>query len=72
MTAASPDDRKLLRLEVRDAETPIERKPEWIRTRARIGPDYTVMMRRATMSDSVIADSGRVANAISAASTHHR
>lgn len=48
MTAASPDDRKLLRLEVRFAETPIERKPEWIRTRARIGPDDTALQCGAT------------------------
>lgn len=32
--------RKLLRLEVRNAETPIERKPEWIKTVARMGPEY--------------------------------
>jgi lipoic acid synthetase len=31
---ATPEGRKLLRLEVRNAETPIERKPEWIKTRA--------------------------------------
>ncbi len=36
-----PDGRKLLRLEVRNAETPIERKPEWIKTRAKMGPQYT-------------------------------
>ena len=48
LTAASPDDRKLLRLEVRFAETPIERKPEWIRTRARIGPDDTALQCGAT------------------------
>ncbi len=30
----------MLRLEVRNAETPIERKPEWIKTRAKMGPDY--------------------------------
>jgi lipoyl synthase len=36
-----PGDRKLLRLEVRNAETPIERKPPWIKTRARMGPEYT-------------------------------
>ena len=40
MTIA-PEGRKLLRLEVRNAETPIERKPEWIRTKARTGPQYT-------------------------------
>ncbi len=36
-----PDGRRMLRLEVRNAETPIERKPPWIKTRARMGPDYT-------------------------------
>lgn len=39
MTIA-PEGRKLLRLEVRNAETPIERKPEWIKTRAKMGPEY--------------------------------
>ncbi len=32
--------RKLLRLEVRNAETPIERKPPWIKTKLRTGPEY--------------------------------
>ncbi|HEY5113839.1 MAG TPA: lipoyl synthase, partial [Coriobacteriia bacterium] len=36
-----PDGRRLLRLEVKNAETPIERKPSWIRTRAVMGPNYT-------------------------------
>ncbi|WP_370619074.1 lipoyl synthase [Mumia sp. Pv 4-285] len=40
MTLA-PEGRKLLRLEARNAETPIEKKPEWIKTRARTGPEYT-------------------------------
>ncbi|GAA4978072.1 lipoyl synthase [Kineococcus glutinatus] len=40
MTIA-PEGRRLLRVEARNAETPIERKPSWIRTRARTGPDYT-------------------------------
>jgi len=40
MTIA-PEGRKLLRIEARNAETPIERKPEWIKTRAHIGPEYT-------------------------------
>ena len=31
---------RMLRVEQRNAETPIERKPEWIRTRARTGPEY--------------------------------
>jgi lipoic acid synthetase len=36
-----PEGRKLLRLEVRNAATPIESKPPWIRTRARMGPQFT-------------------------------
>jgi lipoic acid synthetase len=40
MTTA-PEGRKLLRIEARNAETPIERKPEWIKTRAKMGPEYT-------------------------------
>ena len=40
MTVA-PEGRKLLRLEVRNAKTPIERKPPWIKTRLRTGPAYT-------------------------------
>ena len=38
-----PGPRKLLRLEVRNAQTPIERKPPWIKTRARMGPEYTAV-----------------------------
>ena len=37
----APEGRKLLRLEVRNAETPIEKKPPWIKTRATMGPEYT-------------------------------
>jgi len=36
-----PNGRKLLRLEVRNAQTPVEAKPPWIRTRARMGPAFT-------------------------------
>jgi lipoic acid synthetase len=36
-----PEGRKLLRLEARNAQTPIERKPSWIKTRAKMGPHYT-------------------------------
>jgi lipoic acid synthetase len=31
----------MLRLEARNAQVPIERKPEWIKTRAKMGPEYT-------------------------------
>ena len=40
MTMA-PEGRKLIRIEARNAQTPIERKPEWIKTRANMGPEYT-------------------------------
>ena len=30
---------------MRNAETPIERKPEWIKTRAKMGPEYTKLQR---------------------------
>ncbi|GAA1001260.1 MULTISPECIES: lipoyl synthase [Subtercola] len=38
--SAVPEGRKMLRLEIRNAETPIERKPEWIKTKAKFGPEY--------------------------------
>jgi lipoyl synthase len=41
VTVAPPEGRRLLRLEARNAQTPIERKPPWIKTRARMGPEYT-------------------------------
>ncbi|HEY7144356.1 MAG TPA: lipoyl synthase [Streptosporangiaceae bacterium] len=37
----APEERRLLRLEVRNSQTPIERKPPWIKTRLRTGPQYT-------------------------------
>jgi len=36
-----PNGRKLLRIEARNSQTPIERKPEWIKTKAVMGPEYT-------------------------------
>ena len=48
MTSPVPDlttpnvaPRRLLRIEARNTETPIERKPPWIKTRAKMGPEYT-------------------------------
>ena len=38
--ATDPAGRRMLRLEVRNAQAPIERKPEWIKTRAVMGPEY--------------------------------
>ena len=36
-------ERKLLRIEVRNAAVPIEKKPEWIKTRAKMGPEYQAL-----------------------------
>ena len=40
MTIA-PEGRKMIRIEARNALVPIESKPEWIKTRANMGPEYT-------------------------------
>ena len=45
VSAVAPDGRKMLRLEVRNAQTPIERKPEWIKTRAKMGPEYNQLQK---------------------------
>jgi lipoic acid synthetase len=36
-------ERKLLRIEVRNSAVPIERKPEWIKTVAKMGPEYQAL-----------------------------
>ncbi|MGA8112961.1 MAG: lipoyl synthase [Actinocatenispora sp.] len=41
MTVVQPEGRRLLRIEARNAETPIERKPPWIKVRAKMGPEYS-------------------------------
>ena len=43
MSTIAPDGRKLLRVEARNAAVPIEKKPAWIKTRARMGPEYTAL-----------------------------
>ncbi len=47
--SVAPDGRRLLRVEARNAAVPIERKPSWIRTTARMGPEYrelTALVKR--------------------------
>jgi lipoic acid synthetase len=41
----APEGRRMLRVEARNAATPIEKKPEWIRTRATMGPEYTELKK---------------------------
>ncbi len=40
-TGTINEGRKLLRIEARNAEVPIERKPSWIRTTMKTGPQFT-------------------------------
>ncbi|WP_432559101.1 lipoyl synthase [Granulicoccus sp. GXG6511] len=47
----SPEGRKLLRVEVRNAATPIEKKPSWIKTTAKMGPDYRDLKRLVNDED---------------------
>mgnify|MGYP002682626225 CR=1 FL=1 len=49
--SANPDGRRMLRLEVRNAETPIERKPEWIKTRAKMGPEFRELQQLVKSED---------------------
>jgi lipoic acid synthetase len=41
VTIVAPEGRRLLRIEARNAETPIERKPPWIKVKATMGPEFT-------------------------------
>jgi len=49
--SVSPDGRRLLRVEARNASVPVERKPEWIKTRMRTGPAFTEISK-------LVADAG--------------
>ena len=44
MTELKPE-RKLLRIEARNASVPIEKKPEWIKTTANMGPEYQALQK---------------------------
>ncbi|HUK72286.1 MAG TPA: lipoyl synthase [Streptosporangiaceae bacterium] len=41
--AVAPEGRRLLRMETRNSQTPIEKKPPWIKTRLRTGPEYMAL-----------------------------
>lgn len=41
----------MLRLEIRNAETPIEKKPAWIKTVARMGPEYLELQKLVKSED---------------------
>lgn len=41
-------ERKMIRIEARNAEVPIEKKPEWIKTRVRTGPKFLEIRERVS------------------------
>jgi len=41
VTTVLPEGRRLLRIEARNSQTPIERKPPWIKVKATMGPEFT-------------------------------
>ena len=59
-TLPDPEGRKLLRVEVRNSQSPIEAKPEWIRTTARAGENYQDMrsLSHAKGLHTVCAEAG--------------
>ncbi|MBA8794419.1 lipoic acid synthetase [Friedmanniella endophytica] len=50
MTVA-PEGRKMLRLEVRNSQVPIEKKPSWIKTTAKMGPEYRDLQKLVKAED---------------------
>jgi lipoic acid synthetase len=40
VVATAPDGRRMLRIEARNSEVPIERKPSWIKTTLKTGPEF--------------------------------
>ncbi len=43
-----PEGRKLLRIEAKNAQSPIESKPRWIRNQAKTGPEFRDMKKRVS------------------------
>ncbi|RAX51010.1 lipoyl synthase [Arthrobacter sp. AQ5-05] len=43
--SAAPEGRRLLRIEQRNSATPVERKPEWIKAKINIGPEYVELKK---------------------------
>lgn len=44
--SVTADGRRMLRIEAKNSQTPIEAKPRWIRTTAKVGPEYRDMKKR--------------------------
>ncbi|MFC7402182.1 lipoyl synthase [Citricoccus sp. GCM10030269] len=48
--SASPEGRRLLRIEARNAEVPVERKPDWIKAKVEIGPEFVDLKNKVKSS----------------------
>ncbi|MCR8675603.1 lipoyl synthase [Micrococcus sp. HG099] len=46
----APEGRRLLRVEARNAEVPVERKPEWIKAKVHMGPEYIGLKNKVKSS----------------------
>jgi lipoic acid synthetase len=46
LVGTAPDGRRMLRIEARNAAVPIERKPPWIKTTLRTGPEFRKISER--------------------------
>jgi lipoic acid synthetase len=46
LVGTAPDGRRMLRIEARNAAVPIERKPPWIKTTLRTGPEFRRISER--------------------------
>ena len=47
---ASPGGRRLLRIEQRNAQTPVERKPPWMKAKVHMGPEFTDLKKTVKTS----------------------
>ncbi|WOO98493.1 lipoyl synthase [Micrococcus terreus] len=47
---ASPDGRRLLRIEQRNSQTPVERKPAWMKAKVQMGPEFAELKRTVKSS----------------------
>ncbi|HJF11762.1 lipoyl synthase [Corynebacterium falsenii] len=49
--SVTADGRRMLRIEAKNSQTPIEAKPKWIRANAKVGPEYRDMKKRVAGAD---------------------
>ena len=45
-STVAPEGRRMLRVEAKNAAVPVERKPEWMRSKVKMGPEFVEMKKR--------------------------